>query len=195
MTDCADIARRICHTDDVPTDLVVLVRSTISAQPSPFDEIELRAILPNEPNPVCDFSDMREQDWADRATCANVEAIKQTADMATFVATDAERNCYGYWHGKHHRPLLQSPIVRYDTEGQFSILPGNSLAEAVIADYAFEDDAFFDTSKKAFAALGVHFQADNASTLFDAIVDIDDDPAEIHEALFYAERDKIRADT
>jgi|HubBroStandDraft_6_1064221.scaffolds.fasta_scaffold726260_1 hypothetical protein len=72
---------------------------------------------------------------------ADVEAARRLAyaqamgDMirySGFVAEEAAGDAIGYWFSPDHIPIEAAPLLRFDTHGNFSILRGNGIAEAIL---------------------------------------------------------------
>lgn len=187
--------REVAGTDTPPRDLEVLGWATISGAGTPFDEMELFAILPNEKDQLLNeqvfgHDYLSEKERADPEIQATIAATEQVAQMITFVAKDADGNLYGYWHGKKNRPIHEAPIVQYDTEGQFYIMPGASLTEAFCASYCFEEDDLFAEMKEWFESHDVPFVCDSWQEVYDSEQELEDDPSELHDEFYYAERAK-----
>ena len=187
--------QEVAGTDNLPHDLEVLAWATITDAGTPFDELGLFAILPDEKDELLDelvfgHDYLSEDERADPDIQANIAAVEQVARMITFVARDDDGNLYGYWHGKSNRPLEDAPIVQYDTEGQFDIMPGASLTEAFAAWYCYDNDEWFDEIKQGFAELDVDFICDSWQAVYDSAEEWADDPAELHNEMYDAERAK-----
>lgn len=191
----ARFKREVAGTEHLPRDLEVLAWATVTDAGTPFDELELSAILPDEKEALLDelvfgHSYLSETELADPDIQANISAIEQVGRMITFVAKDGDGNVYGYWHGQSNRPIEHAPIVQYDTEGQFYIMPGASLTEAFCASYCFEDDDLFDDFKQAFAELDVPFVCNSWQAVYAGETAFEDDPADLHSAIYNRERIK-----
>lgn len=187
----------VAGTEDIPRDLEVLAWATITDAGTPFDELALFAILPDEKDEVLNklvfgHEYLSEKELADPDIQANIAAIAEVGRMITFVAKDDQSNIYGYWRGQANRPLHEAPIVQYDSEAQFYIMPGASLTEAFTASYCFENDDLFAEIKEGFADLDVHFVCDSWQAVYDSYPEdgYEDDPAELHKAIYNAERAK-----
>lgn len=185
----------VAGTDNPPRDLEVLAWATVSGAGTPFDEMELSAILPDEKEGLLNelvfgHDYLNRQERADPDIQANITAVGQVARLITFAAKDADGNIYGYWHGKANRPIREAPIVQYDTEGQFCIMPGASLTEAFCASYCFEDDDLFAEMKEWFESNDVPFACGSWQEVYDSGTVPEDDPAALHNEIYNAERIK-----
>ncbi|ULJ61080.1 hypothetical protein [Wielerella bovis] len=191
----ARFKHEVLGTENIPRDLEVLAWATITDAGTPFDELALFAILPDEKDELLNelvfgHDYLSEDELANPDIQANIVAIEQVARMITFVAKDDDSNIYGYWRGKSGRAIEDSPIVQYDTEGQFNIMPGASLTEAFCASYCFEDDELFEEMKEQFADLDVYFVCDSWQDVYDSETELEDEPSELHSEIYNAERVK-----
>ena len=157
--------------------------------------MELFAILPDEKDALLDelvfgHDYLSEDELANPDIQANIAAIEQVGRLITFVAKDDDSNIYGYWHGTNGRALEHAPIVQYDSEGQFYIMPGASLTEAFCASYCFEDNDLFAEMKARFADLDVPFVCDSWQAVYDSEQELADNPSDLHSRIYNAERVK-----
>lgn len=183
--------REVAECDQLPKDLELLVWATATEAGTPYDELGLVAILPDEREELLEefvfgHSYLSEDEKRDPQIQANIAAIREVARLITFVAKDEEDNFYGYWHGKQGRPLQNAPIVQYDTEGQFHIMPGTSLTESFTAQYCFDNDDLFNEIKEGFAKLEFFFQYNSWQEVYDHETEIEDDAANLHDTLYNA---------
>jgi hypothetical protein len=92
---------------------------------------------------------LNDSDREDPDIMSNVEAIEATNLLISWLGRDYE-GYIGLWQGPSNQPLLESPIVRLDTEGQYEIVA------TTIADYllisAAEDD--FSSIQKTLFSVG-----------------------------------------
>jgi hypothetical protein len=63
---------------------------------------------------------------------ANVTAINEVLATITFIAESDDGDMIGYWHGPERTPIDAAPIVKLDTEGQFDLMRGRALSEAML---------------------------------------------------------------
>ena len=61
---------------------------------------------------------------------ANVRAIDEVCDYICFVAQTDGGEYIGYWRGPENLPINLSPLVYYDTEGQFELC-GSRFVESI----------------------------------------------------------------
>jgi hypothetical protein len=76
-----------------------------------------------------------------RIACA--QAMADMVRYSGFVAEDADGNAIGYWFGPDQTQIEAAPLMRFDTSGNFSILRGNGIAEAVVALASHGNDQTF----------------------------------------------------
>jgi hypothetical protein len=117
---------------------------------------------------------------ADPSIAANIVAIDEVRARISFFAEDDQSNLFGYWHGPERTALAAAPIVKFDNEGQFALLQGRGLIEALIGDRVFDDDEAFAEHAQSFQGLGFAVAARNWHELADP--DAASDPAQCHEA-------------
>lgn len=191
MKELEQFKQQIAKSDTIPHDLEVLVLTTIEQEESPFDEIELTAIMPDEESGLWDNSYLTTEELADPDIQSNIIAIDYVRQFATFVAQQAGSGyLFGYWHGLNNRDFDNSPIICYDTEGQFSVYYGGSLVETVCAIYAFDDKDLFKELKKDFKKIGINFSIKKWEDVYDNEPKTEDDPAELHLKIYNEERIK-----
>lgn len=192
MNTLADFKKVVAKSDTIPHDLELLAQITIDEEESPFDEMDdVLAILPDEKDEIIhDTSYLSKEELADPDIQCNIEAINHVFELAIFVAKDDQSNLYGYWLGKENRNINNAPIIQFDSEGQFSIMPGDSLTEALCGQYAFDDDELFTELKQQFEEIGITFNSESWEAVFDKEVQLSDDPAQIHLEVYNQERVK-----
>lgn len=83
--------------------------------------------------PWLDTSYLSDAERADPGIAANLKAIHDVCGLISFVAAYEDGEYYGYWRGPEGRPVAKSPIVLLDSEGQFELCAGRTLAEALLA--------------------------------------------------------------
>jgi len=95
-----------------------------------------------------DTSYLNDRDRADPDIMANVDAMDATNKLIAWIGRDTE-GFVGLWRGPDNLPLQQAPVVRLDTEGQYS------LVGATVPDYiavSAGEDAFADARATLVAA-------------------------------------------
>lgn len=125
----------------------------------PLEAMACRLLEPGATPCLLDFSYLNDNDRTNPDTMANVAATDRVFAYITFVAENNNGDVLGYWHGPENTPIEAAPIVKYDTEGQFYLLSGANLAEALLDDYvAFDDAAQFNELRDWFAACGIQIR-------------------------------------
>lgn len=102
--------------------------------------------------PWADKSYLTEADYRNPDIAANVKAIDDTFACISFVGRTEDGECIGYWRGAERRPISASPVVCYDTEGQFRLC-GTRFIEALFF-ISYDEDAL-EQLRVAVANLGV----------------------------------------
>ena len=127
----------------VPEDLLVWRRSQDAGTPNPWSE-GLRLLADGEQPAALDTGYLTAADLANPDIAANTQAIGETAALITWVAEDEdEGRAFGYWRGPQDLPLTGAPVVSLDNEGQFQLLRGTSLSEALSDEYGqWADDGY-----------------------------------------------------
>lgn len=96
-----------------------------------------------------DFSYLNERDLADPDILANVKAMKETNDLISWIGRDFE-GYVGLWRGPENTTLSQAPIVRLDTEGQYSIV-ATSIPDYIAVSCDHEE---FSNNRKLLISVG-----------------------------------------
>jgi hypothetical protein len=115
-------------------------------------------LSPNRDYPLLSGSYLNEKDRQNADIMANVAAIDEVLAMITFVAESEDGDLIGYWHGPERTPIAAAPIVKYDTEGQFDLMQGLKLSEAMLSNYTFGDDERFTDGKAWLADCGIEME-------------------------------------
>jgi hypothetical protein len=190
MSNLDAFKKLVARSNDIPKDLLLLFEATESGDDGPFEEIELTSLLPGEEDEMNDLSSLTPEEMKDVDIQCNLEAVSQVVRLARFVAKDEESNLYGYWLGTESKTLSTASILMLDNEGQFRILPGGSLVEAFCGNYACDDDDTFAELKEQFEAIGIKFRAASCDGLYDIAPADEDEPKDMHHAIYNAERAK-----
>ncbi|MEH6419955.1 hypothetical protein [Pseudomonas sp. CGJS7] len=169
-----------------PADLAALLRLRETGD-SNFAEtladVGYRLIDPDDAPTLLDpASYMSPQELADPDIAANIRAIDGVCEFVSFFVEDDQSNLFGYWHGPGHAALVDAPIVKFDNEGQFSLLQGRGLVEALIGDRVFDDDEAFAGYAADLRAFGIEFAARSWEQLPEPPAS--SDPAQLHTALY-----------
>jgi hypothetical protein len=186
--DIADAIGRRLGGRPVPDDL----RRMIGLQESgtagtPLDTLEATVVAPGHPHPLLDFDYLNGQDRADPDIMANVAAMAEVLSHMLVVVHAWDDSLFGYW--LHPDETASTPpLVQLDSEGQFSTLPGRTLAEAMLAAKAGFDDEWFARLAERFTAVGVTVAARSREDLErNAAVT---PPEILHERLYEQERER-----
>ncbi|WP_201624680.1 hypothetical protein [Psychrobacter immobilis] len=139
---------------DIPTDLRILL-SNYDCCKSLLDEMESRFFGSDEDVSLFTHSYLNDEDKKDRDVMNNVSAINEVFKYISFIIETLNGDIVGYWHGLEKREMTASPIVLYDTEGQFNILNGSNLTEALVGNYLFDDDEEFLEYQRKFKLCGI----------------------------------------
>jgi hypothetical protein len=118
-------------------------------------------LSPNRDYPLLSGSYLNEKDRQNADIMANVAAIDEVLAMITFVAESEDGDMIGYWHGPERTPIGAAPIVKYDTEGQFDLMQGRNVSEAMLGYYTFDDDERFADGRAWLADCGIEMAASN----------------------------------
>lgn len=117
-----------------PADARVWREREAKGEGTPWTEDGITFLADGEEPGVLDDSYLTADDLANPDIAANVAANRETAALVTWVAQHEREQAYGYWRGPDDLPLAEAPIVQYDSEGQFYLLEGRSISEALSAD-------------------------------------------------------------
>ena len=74
---------------------------------------------------------------------ADSQAMADMIRYCGFVAEDADGNAIGYWFGPDRIPIEAAPLICFAKNGNFSILRGNRIAEALLVIASHENDRVF----------------------------------------------------
>ncbi len=134
-----DVSTRLLGGQDVPPDLKRLIEigARRSTDGNAFPGGALAAtgfnlIDPDHLPALLSHSYLNERDRADPNIMANIRAFDEVFALSAFVAVGDEDEIVGYWQGPDQVPLDQAPFVILDSEGQFSLLPGATITEAMV---------------------------------------------------------------
>lgn len=126
-------------TKSIPNDLEQLINNFDCCEDL-LEEMECRFFEEGEVPDLISHSYLNNEDKLNKETMAAVSAAKELSNFISFVVEAIDGNLVGYWHGPEDIELKKASIVKYDTEGQFSILSGSNLVEALVGDYLSDDD-------------------------------------------------------
>lgn len=136
-----------------------------------------------------DMSYLNETERKDPDIAANTQATLEVMRHITFVVKTDNSDFLGYWQWPA-KGIANARIVRYDTEGQFTLEAGRTITEALLLEHISPDDgkraeAKYKRAKASLDKLGAgtlpaSFQALNQLTLPRASVH----PNDMHEQLY-----------
>ncbi|MBB5958478.1 hypothetical protein FHS29_005086 [Saccharothrix tamanrassetensis] len=166
----------------VPEDLAIWRRRQAAGKPNPWSE-SLRLLADDERPAALDTGYLTAEDLANPDIAANVRAIGETAALITWVAEDEdEGRAFGYWRGPDDLPLAAAPVVSLDNEGQFQLLRGANLSEALSDEYGQWTDDGYPGLVAQCRSRGVTISADDPAELPEPTVS--PTPAEHHVARY-----------
>ncbi len=180
------IIKTVLNNQEAPADLYQLLNSDGCSDV--LEEMECQLIKPEELPDLISHSYLNDDDRKDPDIMANVAAIDDVFKLITFVVQKDDGEIVGYWHGPEHLSLLEAPIVQYDTEGQFDILLGKTLTEAMLGVYVFDEDDEFLELREEFKQCGIEIQASNYDELHKP--NPSTSPDSLHNILYNKYREK-----
>src|SRR5258706_6694553 len=144
------------------------LQRVLNDRPDVLDQFEFEFVDdPNWPEPS-NTSYLNDSDRADPDIMANVEAMDATNKLIAWFGRDQE-GFVGLWRGPGSLPLERAPVVRLDSEGQYS------LVAATVPDYiaiSVDEEAFND-ARAALLAAGFNVAA-SREEIWDALHGIGD---------------------
>lgn len=96
----------------------------------PFDEVRVLA-----PGKRHSLEKLRERPDDEPSGRAHFRAIREVLAHVAVVVNGFNGDLYGYWLHPDESPAQPPAIVQLDTEGQFHILPGSTMVEAMVFDW------------------------------------------------------------
>lgn len=139
----------------IPVDLKALIEN-YSCCEDLLNEMESRFFESGTDISLITHSYLNDEERKNKDIMNNVLAINEVFKHISFVMETVNGDIIGYWHGLENQEIMTSPIVLYDTEGQFSILNGSNLTEALVGNYLFDDDEAFLEFQKRFKDCGIN---------------------------------------
>ena len=145
-------------SDVLPPDLSALRGHVAGGGELPWPGFRL--LEEGETPAALDTSYLTAEDRANPDIAGNVEATAETAAFARWIVRSEEGDDFGYWRGPEDVALVDAPIVHYDNEGQFELLQGATLSEALTIHLLWldEDDA---GATDALRSLGIELGFDD----------------------------------
>jgi hypothetical protein len=86
---------------------------------------------------------------------ARAQAMGDMLRYSGFVAEDTAGDAIGYWFGPDRIPIGLAPLMRFDSNSNFSILCGNGIAEAILVIASQGDNQTFSELRVYFCELGI----------------------------------------
>lgn len=150
--------------DACPDDLRILLTEGIGLLQ------DLNVEVSGDPSwkPWADKSYLTESDLADPDISANVRAIDDTFEHIDFFARTEDDTCIGYWRSARKLPLGDSPLVSYDTEGQFRLC-GSRFVEALF--FVIYDDEALERFREACREFGIILSFDTLDDIPMSVVE------------------------
>ena len=179
---------KILKSQAVPPDL----RALLDAAGAAGDIDPLRELLgfsllvPGRNYPLLTGSYLNDSDRQNPDIMANVAAIHDVLALITIVAESEDRDMIGYWHGPERTPIGKAPIVKFDTEGTFSLMQGRHLSEAMLGNYTFDDAVRFAGGRAWLTGLGIPIDAMNWREL--STPKASTQPDKLHDLLYEQKR-------
>lgn len=127
----------------VPADLRRLVELQLDGELAEADcppLWEVRLLSPGERHSLEEPAEPLASDPNPDLTRASGRAMEAVLTYVAPVVDGFNGDLFGYWLHPDEAPDPNPPIVKLDTEGQFSIVDGTTLVEAMIFDWAGDDD-------------------------------------------------------
>ncbi|HEY5950035.1 MAG TPA: hypothetical protein VIV40_31285 [Kofleriaceae bacterium] len=159
------------------------LRETLPTLEPIIDRLELELVDDPAWHEPSDTSYLSETERENPDIAANVEAMTETNKLIAWFGKDAE-GYLGLWRGPNNRSLTEAPVVRLDTEGQYSIVA------ATVPEYlaiAMPEDEFADT-RDALTKAGFKVGF-NPDAIWGALDAFNDDPNAYRNELY--ERNRV----
>ncbi|GAB2558277.1 hypothetical protein GCM10027033_14370 [Leucobacter ruminantium] len=137
-----------------PEDLRLWRERQRAGLPTPWEDAGIRLLEDDEVPELLDDSYLTEDDLAEPGIRANVRAMAETNALIAWVAEEDGERAYGYWNGPADPSAAAEEqadggaasgpaLVSLDTEGQYMMLAGRTLTEALCAEAAEYEDGNF----------------------------------------------------
>jgi hypothetical protein len=158
------------------------LRESLPALGSIVEELELELVDDPRWAEPSDTSYLSDAERANPDIASNVAAMAATNQLISWFGRDAE-GYLGLWHGPEQRAASVAPVLRLDTEGQYSIVAPSVPEYLAIA---MPEDAFAST-REALTRAGftVGFNPDAIWAALDAF---NDDPNAYRNELYEQQR-------
>ena len=189
LTDIKLFQQEILKGQAAPPDLQALLEVVAQAddEADPLREaLGFSLLSPGRDYQLLSGSYLNQRDRQNPDIMMNVAAINKVLAMITIVAESKDGDIFGYWHGPERTPIGAAPIVKLDTEGQFDLMQGGTLTEAMLGNGTFSDDERFSAGRAWLAACGIEMEAANWRGLSTPTVPTR--PDKLHRSLYDGKR-------
>jgi hypothetical protein len=157
---------------------IVKLRESLPTLDTITDRLELELVDDPQWKEPSDTSYLSDADRKNPDIAANVEAMAETNKLIAWFGKDAE-GYLGLWRGPSERSLTEAPVVRLDSEGQYSIVAATVPEYLAIAMPEDEFAATRDRLTKAGFKVGF-----NPDAIWGALDAFDDDPNAYRNELY-----------
>jgi hypothetical protein len=86
---------------------------------------------------------------------AHAQAMADMVHMSGFVAEDGDDSAIGYWFGSAQSQIDDAPLILFNRNHSFSVLPGAGIAETVLVLASHGDDRIFVKVRNLFRRFGL----------------------------------------
>ena len=138
-----------------PADLRLLLEMQWSAVGA-SNSLQVRFLAANQAPAQVAAEISGRDDLAGLERMARAQAMTDMFRDSGFVAECGDGAALGYWFGPSHCPIDAAPILQFHRKGVFSILPGNGIAEAILALAADGDQRRFAEMRDHLDRHGLH---------------------------------------
>ncbi|MBF5004108.1 hypothetical protein [Diaphorobacter caeni] len=164
-----EMERIVFQGQAVPRDIRALCTHQIRRGKRPvlgydvYEDLSAYCLTPKMASEPRSTSYLSAAELKDPSIAATVKATHEVMSFITFAVKTDDGDFIGYWQWPKGTPIEQARIVRYDTEGQFNLMEGRTITEALLHEMADPTtDEFSDTpsakryarAKKALEKLG-----------------------------------------
>jgi hypothetical protein len=165
----AAFQERILRDQEMPADLAALLDAA-GTPADPLASFGAKLIDPSAAQPVLlSHAYLNDKDRANPDIMANVAAFDDMAALTVYVVELEDGEIIGYWRGPDHTPISACALIELDTEGQFHVLPGRTLAEALLARCGrYLDTTKFAEANGRFGKIGIKIAASSPDDIPDA---------------------------
>lgn len=158
------------------------LRESLPALGPIVEQLELELVDDPRWSEPSDTSYLSDAERANPDIASNVAAMAATNQLISWFGRDAE-GYLGLWHGPEQRAATAAPVLRLDTEGQYSIVAPSVPEYLAIA---MPEDAFAST-REALTRAGFNV-AFNPDAIWAALDAFNDDPNAYRNELYEQHR-------